>query len=938
MKHATFLRSDLTLANDRISVEDSTRQERAVEEILERLERQPGLILADEVGMGKTFVALAVAASILVERGRSRPVVVMVPPSLKEKWPKDWEVFKEKCLISTRARRLIAESAATGIEFLKLLDDAPATRAQIIFLTHGALNRAATDPWVRLAVIKRAFKGRGSLQAQRRAFPRFASRLLWLDWVEKRSHGILGGLMQSPPDTWMQKLHDAHPYFIDRIQDDPVPTHLWDALVEMPREAFDPLVEALKDVPLRESAYIEERLADTRSALVEIMNLVWRDALRRARFTSPLLILDEAHHVKNPKTALASLFVDEEAAKDSAFFQTGGALGGKFERMLFLTATPFQLGHTELARVLERFEGISWQCTRKPEIGRKDYGEEVRALGVALNDAQAAALRMDRAWGKLERELLVSAEGSTRSSEEWWAGVVENPQSEGERAAIEHVKATSAAMVVAEEKLRPWVLRHIKHDELSGKPGVPRRVTFPGAGIVDVGMCHDGIQIGPEVLLPFLLAGRARSLLMYSTRGRALFAEGLASSFEAYVETRSGKVILDDDIDATEQPMSRELGWYLKHIDAALPRDGSGAWAAHPKIQATADRVVRLWRQGQKVLVFCHYRATGRSLRRHISDRIRREIISLGMQALPGLREEAVEQELERLGDQFFDSEGRIRRVVTEALGEVVAGFPAFDPAEREKIVEVTRRFLRTPSFLVRYFDLKAADRIQSFRDALARRDLSGLSLGDQIVAFCRFLEDCIPEERKRYLDALDRVQTGSHVEREVTSSLDRSEVEGEMASRLLPNVRLANGEVAQETRQRLLLTFNTPLFPEILIASSVLAEGVDLHRSCRHVIHHDLCWNPSTLEQRNGRVDRIGSYSEQVGQSIELFLPYVAATQDEKMYRVVKDRERWFQIVMGEKYEVDELETERRAERIPLPRQLQHSLSLHLGVDRRES
>ena len=54
----------------------------------------------------------------------------------------------------------------------------------------------------------------------------------------------------------------------------------------------------------------------------------------------------------------------------------------------------------------------------------------------------------------------------------------------------------------------------------------------------------------------------------------------------------------------------------------------------------------------------------------------------------------------------------------------------------------------------------------------------------------------------------------------------------------------------------RLMLTFNNLFFPEVLIASSVMAEGVDLHRFCRFVIHHDLCWNPSTLEHchRPGR------------------------------------------------------------------------------------
>ena len=56
---------------------------------------------------------------------------------------------------------------------------------------------------------------------------------------------------------------------------------------------------------------------------------------------------------------------------------------------------------------------------------------------------------------------------------------------------------------------------------------------------------------------------------------------------------------------------------------------------------------------------------------------------------------------------------------------------------------------------------------------------------------------------------------------------------------------------------------FNTPFFPDILVCSKVMGEGVDLQRFCRHVIHHDLDWNPSTIEQRTGRVDRIGCKAE---------------------------------------------------------------------------
>ena len=80
--------------------------------------------------------------------------------------------------------------------------------------------------------------------------------------------------------------------------------------------------------------------------------------------------------------------------------------------------------------------------------------------------------------------------------------------------------------------------------------------------------------------------------------------------------------------------------------------------------------------------------------------------------------------------------------------------------------------------------------------------------------------------------------------------------------------------------------------------------------------------------------MDRIGCKDERVGQSIHVYMPYVAATQDEKMYRVVRDRERWFQIVMGEKYQVDEAATDRQAERIPLPESVRRELAMRLHPD----
>ncbi len=46
-----------------------------------------------------------------------------------------------------------------------------------------------------------------------------------------------------------------------------------------------------------------------------------------------------------------------------------------------------------------------------------------------------------------------------------------------------------------------------------------------------------------------------------------------------------------------------------------------------------------------------------------------------------------------------------------------------------------------------------------------------------------------------------------------------------------------------------------------ILLATDAAAEGLNLHRRCRLVINLELPWNPMRLEQRIGRVDRIGQH-----------------------------------------------------------------------------
>ena len=60
--------------------------------------------------------------------------------------------------------------------------------------------------------------------------------------------------------------------------------------------------------------------------------------------------------------------------------------------------------------------------------------------------------------------------------------------------------------------------------------------------------------------------------------------------------------------------------------------------------------------------------------------------------------------------------------------------------------------------------------------------------------------------------------------------------------------------------REEIKVAFNDPdAKVRILLATDAAAEGLNLQRTARFLLHYDCPWNPSKLEQRNGRLDRHG-------------------------------------------------------------------------------
>lgn len=117
----------------------------------------------------------------------------------------------------------------------------------------------------------------------------------------------------------------------------------------------------------------------------------------------------------------------------------------------------------------------------------------------------------------------------------------------------------------------------------------------------------------------------------------------------------------------------------------------------------------------------------------------------------------------------------------------------------------------------------------------------------------------------RRLLRILRAIREPAIVFTEYRDSLDA------IASRLPASTRTAviHGGVPLDLRRATVDAFNNDSV-DVLIATDAVGEGLNLHHRCRLVIDFELPWNPLRLEQRIGRVDRIGQ--RRVAHAIRLF------------------------------------------------------------------
>jgi len=1024
---------------------DSARQSETARAILRRFfvakesERRELMLLADEVGLGKTYVALAVAVSILdaIRNGESpdglpsnKPVVLIITPrsdALFNKWLREVETFRKDC-----ARH---DGDLDWLQIRSPTQGSSSGAGNVMNLTMQIRDATPSNPMI--IVAKQSVFG-AAIQ----------NRDAW----RKRSLAAIFGHFHTPTDVrryWCRKGRLFDKFGIPELKellDLRTSGHLWTEEIKGVADILPDLAKAFSRA-LHSNEDLANRLADAlKGQDDEVLSRLLDDLARCALVTDwpqlPLVIIDEIHGLKNeyvqPRRHLEALAT------------------GKVGRLLGLSATPFQLRHEELLSILKMRSILSLSKDRGQRLD-----EAVSQLATAIKSARESGDIFRRRWKAL-RGVDQAVIAQT------WDTVI-NAAEQDQQALVSQIRpprvshAINAALNLGRcnselrRHLHPFLIRHQhlrgyrehfvghKAAAVAGSHGSPSFSWSPGMEV------H-----GNDELAQFLMM-RAVALSKQERGMPGLGAE-LTGSYRHLVETAA----VWKKLAKSTNPLLRDYHAVLEQIIGTRTAEHDPD-SEHRKVQATVHRALDFFKRGQKSLVFCVYTKTAETIRDQLQlaidnylaeirqnvfgdasafDNFRRRFFNrrehlfsliqdhpllgklrgdrIGVPSHVALTIEHLKQIALLLVEQpeYADNDKPDRRLIIAATEQVavkwwreteegqawlkkvlqncldleemicsVNWLEAREPLSRseragrirrhsdpeahehsrdpleaeetdaeagygqgdillEQAAESWVRRLREDAIgeiVAPYFrqGLISAGSgrnpllIEHHGDLLAQFDLKTRAVAGQVFRrilmadefLLRYLADLEKDNTTRWADYLSQRYV-KPLEGQLESLRDRVHAYLETLLRALNNEALLSGYYAgaenrnvvqlvkgeTKNRDRYFLGFNTPYRPEILVSTSVGQEGIDLHRECRHVIHHDLCWNPATIEQRTGRVDRIGSKVERErmgveegdGPTLEIAVPYLAATYDERMFEELYRRAQLFEVTLGGELRVD--------------------------------
>lgn len=958
----TFLNLGARKSADSIPQRDIERQEDTVLRALETLEERPGIILADEVGMGKTFEALGLAAAIHHLKPKARIVVVTPGPDLNTKWVDEFERFREMYDFGDGVR-----SARKLTEFVQSTREAPIVVAPVTMFQGG--------------------KG-GDSQAYLLS--------LYCHWSELHGH-TANAIFRRFKDGKYERVDVEEELFLGQFTLGEVEKHLKAAFC---RGKKTDEWAGLHD--LYERGGLEA--FDQPTAV--------RNAMYRARFvlagrllpTVDLLIVDEAHKLKNSRSLR------------SQGMRT--VFGKRFHKAVFLTATPFQLDIGELREVFGLF-GLA-------KGAPKSLGEEVDALLASVREYQHAYNAFQTTWCGLDPAVAAEFARGYDADPQGYAppdeslAIVLGQITQLRQLKTEVIEPGFRTWMIRSLREDKRVYREHRPENLDaqGDAVLPfliyerliaelfRRHRPTHKAAVEINMVSSyaaakagALMNGEEGRLPAevevyrqLLSG-VLGEIAGSGQSHPKLDHGVRDALDA--ATKGEKTLIFCARVATLEQLRRQIreAWDERMLElwqAVYPGASGDEIFGHEgeddkRVRGRHARLQQRFHRPQDVLYLA------------LREPYLRTAVPVADWALANL--EQVVSEANRLRQGIRVSAAASKRVNVQVTKRCVeqASLALWQQtgAEVEAKPEVVQALLHS-DYLTLGLDL-AKDEYEN--DAVGEHatqwdisdDVAQLVLADRPTVWDESLHllDKLPlDMRVRVVEQLARYLTYGQVpflpellrgaaqgglQMETVESKGLLEFTGEFWSTAdgmrwsmriqsfleyfvtrdaRQQASILDGPIKTgsfvrhtkdgESREKLREAFNTPLFPMILVANEVMQEGLDLHRQCRRVVHHDLAWNPAQIEQRIGRVDRLGSKINQLRRTgskakLEVLYPLIRGTIDDRMYRVVKMREKWLEFLLGAQptfgeYELGETEPPE------LPGKLAESLAIDLGPRRVDS
>jgi Helicase conserved C-terminal domain/SNF2-related domain len=930
----SFLNLGARAARDGVPADDVERQEDTVLRALAMLDERPGVVLADEVGMGKTYEALGLVAAIRHEKPKARVLILTPGPDLNTKWHDELRRFGEgEPTVHSDFR-----GRFRAVRHLRQFVEAT-NEARIVIAPVTIFNTA---------------RGAG-IQTYLLS--------LYFHWKRQTAdlHGqTINAILRRFRDGTSDRVDVTRAKFLGYAGLDQIEKHL--------KSAFTAPANA--HAITLDSIFEQEGLAGFKNkhAMRRAFNHARFQLLRRLIPKFDLLVLDEAHKLKNANTVRVR-------AVEAVF-------GKRFERAVFLTATPFQLDVAELRQVFRLFS----LARTAPET----MHDEVESLFADIHAYQDAYRAFERTWRQTDPATAAEFAHLYAERPELDRDF-DDPSHQAVANRIRTLRRLKGEQV--EPKFRSWMIRSLRENKRTYRRHVQHRQVPEGPGVLPFLLYERFIaelfrrgQSTHKVAVEINMAssfGAARTgalldgedvtrfdgeLADYQALLRSML-DDLDQRHEAHPKTR---FVVADTLGAAERGEKTLVFCARVATLSGLARDLKLAWAKrvedrwleglpgqerqaifgsiHPRLQKrfhnTRDALYLALREPycQTLLYFGPWglehadeitRRANETLRgvrtiKSSADKLDYQIAKRCVehaaaklfrerhpdaadyeQALArlthadyvpfGLDLEKDELEGDHVGDHipaWTISQDVAERILSPApsLWSFLSGpLDALMTAEhaeegpwsqRVKLVEQLARYLTLQDMLFLPDLLTSA-----VGDGVGTDPIPSHALFDHFSTFWKS-----PPGRAWITQLSDFLWYFAH--RDLRERHDVLDV-------LLAKPKFVSQTRDGDSRERLRRAFNTPLYPMILIANEVMQEGLDLHRSCARVIHHDLAWNPAQLEQRVGRVDRIGSLTAKRRQKdddarLDILYPLVARTVDERMYRVVKMREKWLEFLLG--------------------------------------